>query len=86
MKDEKLKSKAQIISGACCGIMMLLCVIIYLILGMTLNFWHPGWLIPACGGIACGIIGIVGETITNLKRLKEQENSVQNKEKSKEEE
>ncbi len=64
------KTKAEIIGGACCGILMLVCVIVYLILGMTLNFWHPGWLIPACGGISCGIIGIVSGTISDLKKLK----------------
>lgn len=42
------KIGAVISSGA-----MLLCALIYICLGVTLNLWHPGWIIFFAGVIAC---------------------------------
>ncbi len=75
MSNQK-ETKAQIIGGAVCAALMLVSVAIYLILGITLNLWHPGWLLPACSGIACGIVATVSNTISKLNNLKkETENS-----------
>lgn len=74
MKNKEEKTKSQIIGEALCGILMLVCIIVYLILGLTLNFWHPGWLIPVSGAIACGIIEIISNTITDLKQIDKKEN------------
>lgn len=68
--SEVKKSKFQIIGGAVCGALMIVSIAIYLILGITIGFWHPGWLIPACSALACGVVGIVTDTITKLSALK----------------
>lgn len=73
--DNKEKSLAEVVSGAICGSLMMLCVIVYIILGVTINFWHPGWIIPACGGIACGVISLVVNTIYDIKAIKAKENN-----------
>ena len=71
------KTKAQIIGDACCGILMLVSIIVYFILGMTINFWHPGWLIPASAAMFCGVIGIITNTITTLKKVDKQEANIE---------
>lgn len=70
MSQNENKSLAKIISGAVCGILMLSCIITYLVLGVTIGLWHPGWLIVVCGAIACGIVGIIGDLVTNIKEYK----------------
>ncbi len=69
------KSLAKIVSGAVCGILMLTCIIVYLVLGVTINFWHPGWLIVVCGAIGCGIIGVISDLIVNIKNYKKEKNT-----------
>ena len=74
--SEQRKSKIQIIGGAVCGCLMIVSIAIYLFLGITIGFWHPGWLIPASAALACGVVGIVCDTITKLNLIKTQnENS-----------
>lgn len=48
------------ITGAICGILMLVCIIVYLPLGAFLSLWHPCWIILAGGAVCCGIIGALG--------------------------
>lgn len=67
------KTKGQIICDALCGIIMMLCVIVYLVLGVTINFWHPGWIIVVAGGLTCELIGIISNTLSNLKKLDKKE-------------
>ncbi len=59
--------KSKIISDAICGILMLLSIIVYLILGFVIHFWHPGWLIIVCSSLACGIISIITNLVFDLK-------------------
>ena len=63
------QTKAQIISGAVCGILIMLCTVIYLIIGICTNIWHPTWLIIVGGAIACAIIGIIVDTQAKLKDI-----------------
>ncbi|MDE6302688.1 MAG: helix-turn-helix domain-containing protein [Clostridia bacterium] len=60
-RAQKLKRGENPYTGGVCGIVMLVCVMLYLILGVTTDLWHPLWVIPACGGVSCGIIGAVGD-------------------------
>lgn len=73
-RENEKKTVAQVISGAVCGTIMILCVLVYVILGITLNFWHPGWIIMVAGGLTCGIVGIITNTIADLKQIKKEEN------------
>ena len=74
MANQENKTVAQIITGAICGTVMIICALVYVILGITLpNFWHPGWLIMFAGGMTCGIVGIVTNTVSDLKQAKKRE-------------
>lgn len=53
--------------GAICGFIMLVCIIVYFVLGAILNLWHPLWIIPAVGAFMCAVVGTIGE-IFNYKR------------------
>lgn len=73
-RENEKKTVAQVVSSAVCGTIMILCVLVYVILGITLNFWHPGWIIMVAGGLTCGIVGIITNTIADLKQIKKEEN------------
>lgn len=72
MKERK--TNLQIVLDGLCGIIVLLSIIAYLIVGFTTNIWHPTWLIVVCSTLVCGIIGIISNTIANLKNNKEKDN------------
>ena len=61
------KSKAQIISDACCGVLMLVSILVFLLVGIFADVWHPTWIIIPSSGIVCGIISIIISTYSNLK-------------------
>ncbi len=63
---EKKKTKGQIICDAICGILMLVALIVFLILGATIGWWHPGWIIIVSAAFVCGLIGIISNTIASL--------------------
>lgn len=41
------------------GIIMMTATAIFLILGFTLDAWHPGWIVFVIGGLLCGISDIL---------------------------
>ncbi len=73
MEDALGRSKAKIICDAICGIVMLLCIITYVVIGICTNIWHPYWIIIVAGGVFCGILGIVGNTMSSLKEIKQKD-------------
>ena len=70
------KEKAIIISDAICGIVVLLSVFVYLVLGFTINWWHPGWIIVVGACMVSAILSIVTNMIIELKKS-ESENKKQ---------
>ncbi|MDE6356152.1 MAG: helix-turn-helix transcriptional regulator [Clostridia bacterium] len=48
-------------TGAACGIIMLTCVITYITASVFTNLWHPLWVIVCGGGIACFVVGTLGD-------------------------
>lgn len=68
--EEKNKTKIQIISDAICGIIMILAIVSYIIVGFLFT-WHPTWLIVAVSALVCAIIGIVSNTINDYRKLQE---------------
>lgn len=48
-------------SGAICGAIMMAATAVYLLLGLLLGKWHPGWVVFVIGGILCGIVSTVLE-------------------------
>lgn len=68
-KKQKLSQGENIYVGIVCGVVMLLCIISYLLLGAFLNLWHPYWFIIICGMASCGIVGSFGKVFTNKQNL-----------------
>lgn len=69
-REQKLKRGENPYTGAICGILILTCVMVYLILGVFTNLWHPLWIIVVIGALACGIIGALGEILQYSKTKK----------------
>ena len=66
---EEKKTKAKIICDAICGLLMILSIASYVIIGVCVNIWHPTWVIIVGGAIVCAVIGIVCDTISNIKNI-----------------
>ena len=65
------RSKAQIISDATCGILMLCSILFFILYGIFAHVWHPTWIVLPCSGLVCGIISIIVNTYTNLQKKEE---------------
>ncbi|MGN0961753.1 MAG: hypothetical protein ACI4PF_06135 [Christensenellales bacterium] len=53
------KSKAKIISDAVCGILILLSILTYVLIGVFAHIWHPTWVIILIAIIVDSIVSIV---------------------------
>lgn len=71
---KRIKSKTSIILDACCGILMLVCIMAYVLIGIIAKVWHPTWIIVVAGAFVCAIIGIVKDTIANIKSADQAKN------------
>lgn len=69
-KEQKIKKGENIYIGSVCGIVMLLCIITYLLLGAIWNLWHPYWIIIICGMAFCGIVGSFAEVFKHKNKAK----------------
>jgi hypothetical protein len=74
MKQEKY----DIIKNLICVIVMILSVGAYLAVGVILNLWHPYWYIVVAGGLICGMVSIILDTMSNLATLKDENNKTEN--------
>lgn len=63
------RSKIEIICDAVCGLIMLGCVGVYVLIGFIKSVWHPTWVIIVAGAIVCGIISIISNTVVNFKKI-----------------
>ena len=61
------KSKAQIISDAVCGVLMLVSILFFGLFGLFTNIWHPTWFVVPSSGLVCGIISIIVNTYVSIK-------------------
>ena len=72
---DRVKRKTQLEKGknpytdGACGIIILVCIITYLLLGALANLWHPYWIIIVIGAAADGVIGAIGTCFIS-KRMK----------------
>ncbi len=62
-ENQSRESRAERISGAVCGAIMLTATAIYLPLGFIWNFWHPGWVVFPVGGILCAVVSTIARGI-----------------------
>lgn len=53
--------------GSVCGLIMLICIGAYLLLGAIRGLWHPFWIIVVSGALLCGIIGSICEISSHKK-------------------
>lgn len=65
---EEKRSKAKIISEAVSGLIFILSVIAYLIIGFVTGGWHPWWIVIICGIVLAGIVEILINMIVDLKQ------------------
>lgn len=77
MKEQK--TKGQIICDAVCGLLMILAIISFLIVGFITKIWHPTWLILLCSALVCAIIGLISNTTHDLKTLEQNQKNDENK-------
>ncbi len=59
-RAEKFKQGENPYTGGICGIIILVCLSIYLPLGAFLNLWHPCWIIVVIGAFLCAFVGSIG--------------------------
>ena len=64
---EKIKNGTNPYVGGICGIVMLVCIITFLLVGALFNLWHPYWIIVVCGAFTCAVIGSFGAIYTHKK-------------------
>ena len=62
------KTKAQVISDAFCGILMLASIMAFVLIGIFAHTWHPTWVIIVFSALVCGIVSIAVNTYSNLHR------------------
>ena len=61
------KSKAKILADAIEGSLVMLSVLIYIILGITIGWWHPGWIIVVATCMITGIASIIVKATVDVK-------------------
>lgn len=62
------KTKAQVICDAFCGILMLVSIMAFVLIGIFAHIWHPTWVIIVCSALVCGIVAIAVNTYSSLHR------------------
>ena len=62
------KSKLRIVTDAICGILFLLSMLVYILVGVFTGVWHPTWVIILCTCIACAVISIISNAVINYKK------------------
>lgn len=66
-KNISKSSKIKIISDTICGSLMLISILVYVILGVTIAWWHPGWIIIVSAAVADGVISLITNMVSALK-------------------
>ena len=69
------RNKIKIISDACCGIIMLLSILAFILIGVFKGVWHPTWVILLVASILCGVISIIVGTCCKVKKISNNDNS-----------
>ena len=72
--------KTKIITDAINGSLIVLSILVYIILGLTIDWWHPGWILIVGTIMVVAIIAIVVDAFTKVKQLDEKQNETDKKE------
>ena len=62
------KNKIKIISDAICGVLMLLSILAFVLIGVFTNIWHPTWVILVIASILDGVISIIVVACVKVKK------------------
>ncbi len=62
------RGKSKIVADAICGILMLVSIFVYIVLGLTISWWHPGWIVIVGAALASGVISICMNLSYELKK------------------
>lgn len=60
---KKHKKDYHKIMGDCCGILMCLTALAYVVLNTFIGKWHPSWIMFIISAFICAILGIIGDLI-----------------------
>lgn len=65
---QKRTSKQMIrqITHTLCALIMPVFTLLFFLLGVFFNAWHPAWILFPAGGLLCGIVGIVGTALEKM--------------------
>lgn len=61
-----MKNRGVIIADAFCGVLILISVLVYVIVGLAADWWHPGWVIIVGACIFSGIVSIIANSRAQL--------------------
>lgn len=64
------KTKASIICDAICGILELLSILTFILIGLFAKIWHPTWVIIVIASVVSGVISIVVNTCNKISKQK----------------
>lgn len=64
----KNKEKAVIICDAISGVLVTLSILVYLVLGFTISWWHPGWIIIVVACFVSSVASIIANMVVELKK------------------
>lgn len=62
------KTKASIICDAICGILELLSILTFILIGVFTNIWHPTWIIIVIASVVSGVISIIVNTCNKINK------------------
>lgn len=66
--------QAEKIKSAVCTFLFFGSLVTYLILGATLNLWHPYWVLIPVGALGCGVVGIIVDACCKATRAQKRKN------------
>lgn len=69
------KTKASIICDTVCGILELLSVLTFILIGVFTDIWHPTWIIVVISSVVCGVVSIVVGACNKISKQNSGDNS-----------
>ena len=63
-EGEYRKKKEGKPGDSICGVIMIIATAVFLLLGFTMNLWHPAWVAFPIGGLLCGAVSIISEAVS----------------------
>lgn len=68
------KTKASLICDAICGILELLSILSFVLIGVFTGVWHPTWIIIVIASVVCGVVSIIVGTCNKIAKQNSNEN------------